>query len=63
MARTMLDEHRTPRKYWAEAVTLLVTCPTAFSCVLSCTGLLMSCDLDANPVLTISEFSVAGALC
>ena len=31
--------------------------------VLSCTGLLMSCDLDASPVLTISEFLVAGALC
>jgi hypothetical protein len=44
-------------------LTPLVTCPTAFSCVLSCTGLLMSCDLDASPVLTISEFSVAGALC
>ena len=62
MARTMLDEHRTPHKYWAERLTPLVTCPTAFSCVLSCTGLLMSCGLDASPVLTISEFSVAGAL-
>jgi len=44
-------------------LTLLVTYPTVFSCVLSCTGLLMSCGLDACPVLTISEFSVAGALC
>src|SRR6185312_7879185 len=41
----------------------LVMCPTAFSCVLSCTRLLMSCDLDASPVLTFSEFSVAGVLC
>src|SRR6185312_5521118 len=44
-------------------LTLLVTCPTAFSCMLSCTGLLMSCGLDVSPVLTISEFLVAGALC
>src|SRR6185295_19091706 len=39
----------------------LVMCPIVFSCVLSCTRLLLSYDLDASPVLTISEFSVAGA--
>ena len=58
MARTMLYEHRTPRKYWAEAVnTACYVSNRIFS------RLLMSCGLDANPVLTISEFSVAGALC
>ena len=63
MARTMLDEHRTSRKYWAEAVNTACYVSNRISCVLSCTRLLMSCDLDASPVLTISEFSVAGVLC
>ena len=49
MARTMLDEHRTPRRYWAKQSTPLAMCPTAFSCVLSLRRLLMSCGLDANP--------------
>ena len=37
-------------------LTPLVMCPIVFYCVLSCTRLLMSYDLDASPVLTISEF-------
>ena len=44
-------------------LTPLVMCPIVFSCVLLCTRLLMSCDLDASPVLIISEFSVASVLC
>ena len=63
MARTMLVSIGLLANTGLRQLTPLVTCPTAFSCVLSCTGLLMSCDLDASPVLTISEFSVAGVLC
>ncbi|WVZ76174.1 LOW QUALITY PROTEIN: hypothetical protein U9M48_024171 [Paspalum notatum var. saurae] len=35
MARTMLDEHRTPRRFWAEAVNTAVTLQTESSCELS----------------------------
>ncbi|WVZ94149.1 LOW QUALITY PROTEIN: hypothetical protein U9M48_040080 [Paspalum notatum var. saurae] len=35
MARTMLDEHRTPRRFWAEARIRPVTLRTGFSCELS----------------------------
>jgi hypothetical protein len=28
MARTMLDEHRTPRRFWAEAVNTCAMCQT-----------------------------------
>ena len=63
MARTMLDEHRTPRKYWAEAVNTACYVSNRIFLRALCTRLSMSCDLDASPVLTISEFLVAGALC
>jgi hypothetical protein len=44
-------------------LTPLVMCPIVFSFVLSCTRLLVSYDLDASPMLTISDFPVADVLC
>ena len=63
MARTMPVSIGLLESTGLRRLTPLVMCPTVFSCVLACARLLMSCDLDASPVLTISEFSVAGALC
>ena len=63
MARSMLDGIGLLESTGLRQLTPLVMCPIVFSCVLSCTRPLMSCDLDANPVLTISEFLVAGVLC
>ena len=63
MARTMLDEHRTPRKYWAEAVN--TACYVSNRIFLCAFMHRTSYELrfGRHPVLTISEFSVAGALC
>jgi transposase InsO family protein len=46
MSRTMLDEHRTPRRYWAEAIN---TVYHIFSFELSRRRLFMSCDSDNHP--------------
>ena len=63
MARMMLDEHRTPRKYWAEAVN--TACFVSNHIFLRAFMHKTSYELrfGRQPVLTISEFSIAGVLC
>ena len=54
MARTMLDEHMTPRHFWAEAIDIV--------CHVSNPVLLMSCDLDDHGRLVIVGCLVPDAL-
>ena len=63
MARTMLDEHMTPRKYWDEAVNTACYVSNRIFLRAFMHKTSYEFDSDASPVLTISEFSVAGALC
>ena len=62
MARTMLDEHRTPRKSWAEAVNIACYVSNHIFLRAFMHNTSYEFDLDASPMLTISEFSVAGVL-
>ena len=56
MARTMLDEHRTRRKYWAEAVNT--------ACYVSNHIFLRAfMHRTSYEFSIISEFSMAGVLC
>ncbi|WVZ89307.1 hypothetical protein U9M48_035729 [Paspalum notatum var. saurae] len=55
MARTMLDEHRTPRRFWAEAVNTAVTLQTESSCELSLGRPRMNFGLVSSPASSICE--------
>ncbi|WVZ48611.1 hypothetical protein U9M48_000032 [Paspalum notatum var. saurae] len=55
MARTMLDEHRTPRRFWAEAVNTAVTLQTESSCELSLGRPRMNFGLVSDPASSICE--------
>jgi transposase InsO family protein len=49
MARTMLDEHRTPRRYWAEAVNTAYHVSNRFYCELSRGRPVMSLCMVGHP--------------
>ncbi|WVZ51752.1 LOW QUALITY PROTEIN: hypothetical protein U9M48_002865 [Paspalum notatum var. saurae] len=62
MARTMLDEHRTPRRFWAEAMN--TACYIANRIFLRAfLGPRMNFGLVGGPASSISERLAAGALC
>ena len=49
MPRTMLDEHRTPMKYWAEAINTACYVSNRIFCVLFWRKLLMSSCTGVHP--------------
>ncbi|WVZ58643.1 hypothetical protein U9M48_008888 [Paspalum notatum var. saurae] len=60
MARTIIDEHRTPRRFWAEAVIRPVTLRTGSSCELSLGRPRMNFGLVGSPASSICERLAAG---
>ncbi|WVZ76484.1 hypothetical protein U9M48_024460 [Paspalum notatum var. saurae] len=55
MARMMLDEHRTPRRFWAEAVNMACYLRTGSSCELSLGRPRMNFGLEGSPASSICE--------
>jgi hypothetical protein len=61
MARTMLDEHRTPRRYWAEAIN--IACHVFNRIFLRAFMKKTSYELRFGRLLKVSHFRVFGCKC
>jgi hypothetical protein len=63
MARTMLDEHRTPRRFWAEAINTACHVSNRIFLRAFLNKTSYDCDLDDHPSLAIFGCLAADALC
>jgi transposase InsO family protein len=63
MARTMLDEHRPPMRFWAQAINTPCHVSNRIFLRVFLTKLIMSYDLDGRPRSVISGYLAADALC
>jgi transposase InsO family protein len=62
MAKMMLDEHRTPRRFWTYAITLLAISQINYSCARFCIGPLLRFALVESLLSLITGLLDASAL-